>query len=123
MAILAGAQAGKEPLTYSVKGYNAPNRVGTPVSVTGAAIATASTLTLPVDPQGNAYSAYLLTAGVAVWIAWTNGSGNASIGGANCFLFPTGTSFCLVPPPGATSVSVIGDTGVTTGSFCLSGLY
>jgi hypothetical protein len=121
MAILNGAQAGKEPKPFSYKGYSAPNQYG---ATAGAVVTSAaSTIGLPADYEGGSYSCYLLTCSVPVWVAFTTGTGAATPGGANTILMPTGTALVTVPPLGATSVSVICADAVTTGSFCITGLY
>jgi hypothetical protein len=119
MAGSACAQAGKTP--YQVGGAQgiAPLRYG---NSTGAATTTATTvgIAFPVDPQGNAYAAYRLTASAAVWIGFGAG---ATAAGANEWILTPGTCQDVVPPVGTTQVSFIPADAVTAASVAVTGLY
>lgn len=125
MPALLGAQAGKAPFLM--------NATATPALYLGntgnsPAISSAVQIALPVDPQGNAYKAYLLTVSGtggqgAVWINFNRDSTPATVGGTNCYLITSGTSIPFVPPIGTTQISAIPATGVTTPDVCVIGLY
>jgi hypothetical protein len=121
MAIIAGVQAGKVPLQIQGATGVAPIRFGASAGV--ATPTTAQQVTLPLDPAGNAYSAYQVTASGSMWFCWNTGSGAATIAGANCYLITLGSQETLVAPPGATGLSVIFDGASTTGSLCVIGLF
>ena len=113
-------------MPYQVQGALgiAPVRLGQSASATALAAGTAQTITLPTDPQGNAYAAFIANVSTPVWFCWTTGTGNATIGGANCYLLTPSVSFIAIAPPGATAVSVILDTiGVATASVGVAGVY
>jgi hypothetical protein len=120
MAITPGVQAGKTP--YQIGGATgiAPVRYG---NSAGAAVTSAvsSTITLPTDPQGNAYAAYRLSASASVWVGW--GSGPATATGSNEWIMTGGSVQDLVPPPGTTQVSFIPADAVTAASMAVTGLY
>lgn len=121
MAILAGWQRGQTMMNINgAKETRAPIRYGN-----SAAIVTptaAATVALPVDPQGNAYAAYYILSAGNIWWCWTTGTGNATVGGANCYLQGSGSNI-IAPPAGATSISAIFDGSSTAGSLCIIGVY
>jgi hypothetical protein len=121
MAIISGVQRGQAP--YQVNGAEAvaPARLG--VSVGNAYTGAAVTIALPADTSTNGYSCVRISAACAYWIAFTTGSGNASVGGANCSLVTPGQIYDCVVPPLATSISVIADTGTTIGGISITGIY
>ena len=123
MAVIAGVQAGKAPLQIQGALGTAPIRQGASAYIAQANITTPANTALPVDAAGNAYQAYAITASGNVWYAFTNGSGVASAGGANCYLIGLGQPVAVVAPPGATSISFAFDSTSTTGNACVVGLY
>ncbi len=123
MAVVAGIQAGKVPFQIQGATGVAPIRFGASAALLAASLTGAVNVALPVDPQGNAYAAYQVTSASPIWFCWTTGTGAATVGGANCYLITAGSQETIVAPPGATSVAAIYDTGTTTGSFCIVGLF
>ena len=121
MAVVAGIQAGKG--AYQIGGAQplAPVRLG--VSAGVAFTASAASVAIPTDAASNAYAAVRLTVSVAAWVAFTTGSGAATVAGANCYLIAPGTIWDVIPPPGATTVSAINADAATAGSLGVVGLY
>lgn len=126
MAALPGAQAGKAPFLMNATATPAQN-LGTPAN--SAALAGAVQITIPTDPAGNPYKALLITVSGsggsgAVWVNFSSDGTAATVGGANCFLIPSGAGgLYIVPPAGATKIGAIPATGVTTPDVCVIGLY
>jgi hypothetical protein len=120
MAITPGAQRGQTP--YQVNGAEAvaPVRPGNSTTIV-LATAVSGTATLPVDPQGNAYAAYRVTASASVWFGF--GSGPAVPGTANQWIVSPGAIWDVVPPPGTTQASAIGADAITAASVSIVGLY
>lgn len=123
MGIIAGVQAGKAPYPIAGATGEAPIRLGVSAGLTGIVAGTPQQLTLPVDSNGNAYAAFIANVSAPVWACWNTGSGAATATGANCYLLTPSGAFLAVPPPGATGISVVGDTGGTAGSFGIAGLF
>lgn len=119
MAITAGAIRGQAP--YQVNGAEATAPVRLGASAFLAAPAASVTVTLPTDTAGNAYAAFRITAAGSAWFGF--GSGPATVGGANEWLITPGMLVDVIPPVGSTQLSAILDTGVTTGSVCVVGIY
>lgn len=119
MAVSPGVQAGKTP--YQVAGAQAvaPVRYGN--SAAQVYTATAGVLTLPTDPQGNAYAAYRIVTSVTAWVCW--GAGPAVVNTANEWLQGPGIPQDIVPPVGTTQASVICADSLTAGSISIVGLY
>jgi len=121
MAIIAGQQAGKPCVQVNgATDSRAPIRYGVSANATAVG-ATAVQLTLPTDPQGNAYSAYLIYTAGPIWYAFNTGSGAATAAGANCYLQNNGAAL-ISPPAGATGLSAIADSG-TTNAISVIGVY
>jgi hypothetical protein len=108
-----GATDGRAPIFYGQSGY-----------IASAGLTAGSSIALPVDANGNTYPAYILIATGAIWFCFTNGTGAATVGGANCWLqAANGAGLFVRVPVGATNISAIYETGVTTGSLCVIGVY
>lgn len=123
MAVIPGVQSGKTPYPIAGATGEAPIRLGVSVGATALSASVATQLTLPVDAGGNGYAAMIANASAPCWFCFNNGSGAATIAGANCYLITPSAVFSVCPPPGATGASVILDTGGTAGSIGVAGLF
>lgn len=119
MAITSGQQAGKAP--YQIAGAEATAPVRNGNTTVGAVSSAANvTVTLPVDPQGNAYAAYRISTSAAMWVCFGSGPAAAS---ANAWIVTPGAIWDLVPPPGTTQLSAFPADALTAGSVSVMGLY
>ena len=120
MAALLGAQAGKAPFLMNATAIPAQN-FGTPAN--SAALAGAVQITLPVDPQGNAYKAYQISTSGSIWFNFNSDNTNPTVAGTSCYLTTQANATVVVPPVGTTKIGAIPATGSTTPDVCVIGLY
>jgi len=120
----AGEASQREPNGAPTQMYH-PGQ--TAIVASGAASANVA---LPVDGNGNAYQAYLITAAAAAWIAFGTSNSDAVVAATAPAILITGYGQVFAAPPIGPGIGGPGNAkyiaaiqAVSAGTVCIVGLY
>lgn len=129
MAIVAGVKSGLAALLDPNLAELGAPYFGVSASITTATNAASASIQLPVDANGQLYSAYIITANQLVWVN-INTAGDAAVAGAaNTYLINSQGIGVIIPVKklnlvaGATAqISAINDSAATS-RICVTGIF